>query len=136
MKVQKVEHLVANLLKLNMVIHIRNLKQPLNNGLVFKKVHEGIKFNQNVWLIPFIEINTELREKVLMHEFWYDYIKPKYCEKAKLCYMDADSFVLYIKTDNTYEDISEDVETRFNSSNCELDSSLTKVKDEKIIGLM
>ena len=35
--------------------------------------------------------------KILMHEFWYDYVKPKY-EKAKLCYMDTDSFIVYIKT--------------------------------------
>ena len=32
-----------------------------------------------------------------MHEFWCDYVKPKYDEKAKLCYMDTDSFVVYIK---------------------------------------
>ena len=35
--------------------------------------------------------------KILMYEFWYDYIKPKYCEKSKLCYMDTDSFIVYIK---------------------------------------
>ena len=36
--------------------------------------------------------------KILMYEFWYDYVKPKYGEKAKLCYMDTDSFIVYIKT--------------------------------------
>ena len=36
--------------------------------------------------------------KILMHEFWYDYLKPKYGKKAKLCYMDTDSFIVYIKT--------------------------------------
>ena len=35
--------------------------------------------------------------KILMYEFWYDYVKPKYDEKAKLCYMDTDSFIVYIK---------------------------------------
>ena len=35
--------------------------------------------------------------KIVMHEFWCDYVKPKYDEKAKLCYMDTDSFVVYIK---------------------------------------
>ena len=44
-----------------------------------------------------------------MYEFWYDYLKPKHGEKAKLCYMDTDSFIVYIKTDDTYRDIAEDV---------------------------
>ena len=38
--------------------------------------------------------------KTLMHEFCYDYIKPKYQEKAKLCYMDTDSFIIHIKTED------------------------------------
>ena len=59
--------------------------------------------------------------KILMYEFWYDYVKPKYGEKAKLCYMDTDSFIVYIKTDDIYKDIAEDVETRFDTSNYELD---------------
>ena len=54
--------------------------------------------------------------KILMYEFWYDYVKPKY-EKAKLCYMDTDNFIVYIKTDNIYKDIVEDGETRFDTSN-------------------
>ena len=36
--------------------------------------------------------------KILMYEFWYDYLKPKYGEKVKLCYMDTNSFIVYIKT--------------------------------------
>ena len=46
--------------------------------------------------------------EILMYEFWYDYIKPN-DEKAKLCYMDTDGFIVYIKTD-IYKDIAEDVE--------------------------
>ena len=38
--------------------------------------------------------------KILMYEFQYDYVKPKYDEKAKLCYMDTDSFIIYIKTND------------------------------------
>ena len=41
--------------------------------------------------------------KTLMYEFWYDYIKPKYQEKAKLCYMDTDSFITHIKTEDFYK---------------------------------
>ena len=49
------------MIKLN-VVHIRNSKQTLNHGLVLKKVHRVIKFNQNAWLTPNIDINTKLRQ--------------------------------------------------------------------------
>ena len=45
-----------------------------------------------------------------MYEFWYDYIKPKYQHNAKLCYMDTDSFIIHIKTEDVYEDIVNDIE--------------------------
>ena len=47
--------------------------------------------------------------KILMYEVWYDYVKPKYGEKSKLCYMDIGSFIVYIKTDDIYKDIAQDV---------------------------
>ena len=56
-----------------------------------------------------------------MYEFWYDYVKPKYRENEKLCYMDTDSLNVFIKTDDIYEDIAKYVETRFDTSNYELD---------------
>ena len=55
--------------------------------------------------------------KTLMYEFWYDYIKPKYEDKARLCYMDTDSFVINIKTEDFYKDIASDVEKWFDTSN-------------------
>ena len=64
--------------------------------------------------------------KTVMYEFWYDYVKPKYGENAKLCYMDTDSFIVHVKTDDIYKDIAEDVETRFDASNFGLDRSLPK----------
>ena len=65
MKIEKVKKFVANLQdKTKYVIHIRNLKQALNHGLVLKKVHRMFKFNQNAWLIkPYIDMNTDLRKK-------------------------------------------------------------------------
>ena len=51
--------------------------------------------------------------KTLMYEFWYDYIKPKYGVRAKLCYMDTDSFAIHIITEDFYEVISNDVERWF-----------------------
>ena len=63
-KIEKVEKLVANLHdKTEYVIHIRNLKQALNHGLILKKVHRMIKFNQEDCLKPYIEMNTELRQE-------------------------------------------------------------------------
>ena len=44
-----------------------------------------------------------------MYEFWYDYVKPKYDEKAKLCYMDKNSFIVSIKADTIYKDFAEDL---------------------------
>ena len=52
-----------------------------------------------------------------MYEFWYDYINQKYQDKAKLCYMDTDSFTIHIKTEDFFEDIANDVEKRFDTSN-------------------
>ena len=61
MKIEKVEKLAANLYdKAEYVIHLRNLKQALSHGLVLKSVHKVIKFNQNAWLIPYIDMNTNL----------------------------------------------------------------------------
>ena len=71
-----------------------------------------------------------------MYEFWYDYVKPRYGEKVILCYMNRDSFIVYMKTDDIYKDIAEDVETRFDTSNYELDRPLPKGKNKKVIGLM
>ena len=74
--------------------------------------------------------------KILIYEFWYDYVKQKYGERAKLCHMHTDSFIVYIKTDNIYKDIPEDVETRLGTSNYDLHRLLPKGKDKKVIGLM
>ena len=75
MKIRKVEKLVANLYnETKYVIHIRNLKQALNHGLVLKKVHRVIKFNQNAWLKPYIDMNTDLRKKA-KNDFEKDFFK-------------------------------------------------------------
>ena len=185
MEVNKCKKLVCNLFnKKKYVAHINSLKQVLNHGLKLKKNHRVIEFNQEAWLKPYIDMNTELREaekndfkkdllklrnnsvfgktmenirkhrdikivttdkkrsklvsepnyhtinlisedlsiiemkktkvkmnkpiylglsileisKTLMYEFWYDYMKPKYNDNVKLCYMDTESFIMNIKT--------------------------------------
>ena len=54
---------------------------------------------------------------ILMYEFWYDYSNSKYGSKTKLCYTDTDSFTIYIKTEDFFEDISNDVQKWFDMSN-------------------
>ena len=71
--------------------------------------------------------------KTLMYEFWYDYMKPKYIEKAKLYYTDTDIFISHIKTEDFYKD---DVDKRFNTSNYECNRPLPIGKNKKVIRLM
>ena len=74
--------------------------------------------------------------KTLMYEFWYDYIKPKYANNVELCYMDTDSFIMKIKTDDFYKDISNDVEKWFDTSNFDANDNrpLPIGKNKKVIG--
>ena len=64
MKINKCTKLVCNLYDIKIyVVHIRSLKQALNHGLILKKVHRVTQFNQEAWLKPYIDMNTELRKK-------------------------------------------------------------------------
>ena len=76
--------------------------------------------------------------KIIMYEFHYDYMIPKYGSKLKLCYMDTDSFVYHIKTHDFYKDIADNVEARFDTSNYSKADNrpLPLGKNNKIIGLM
>ena len=85
-----------------------------------------VKMNKPIYLgLSILEIS-----KILMHRFWYDYMKPKYNDNIKLCYMDTDSFVLNIKTEDFYKDIANDVEKRFDTSNLEVNRPLTTGKNK------
>ena len=91
-----------------------------------------VKMNKPIYLgLSILEIS-----KILMYEFWYDYMKPKYNDNIKLCYMDTDSFVMNIKTEDFYKDISNDGEKRFDTSNYEVNTPLPTGKNKKVIGLM
>ena len=183
MEINKGKKLVCNLYnKKKYVVQINSLKQALNHGLKLKKIHRIIEFNQEAWLKPYIDMNTELRtlakndfekdlfklmnnslfgktmenirkhrdkklvttdkkrsklvsepnyhtinlisenlsiiemkktkvkmnkpvylglsileiSKMLMYEFWYDYMKPKYNDNVRLCYMDTDTWIILI----------------------------------------
>ena len=210
-KIDKCKKLVCDLHnKKKYVVHIKSLKQALNNGLKLKRVHRIIEFSQKAWLKPYIDMNKTLRKlakddfekdlfklmnnavfektmenirkhrdiklvtidkkrnklvsepnyhtinyisedlsiiemnktrvkmnkpiylglsildisKILMYEFWYDYMKPKYGNRTKLCYMDTDSFIMSIKTNDFYKDISFDVDKRFDTSSYEINRPL------------
>ena len=71
-----------------------------------------------------------------MYEFWYDYIKPKYGNKVRICYMDTDSFIMNIRTNDFYKDIANDVAKRYDTLNYELNRPLPAGKNKKVIGLM
>ena len=85
--------------------------------LTNKSVHLGLSV---------IELNN-----ILMHQLWCDYVKLKCSEKAKLCYMDRDKLIVYIKTDDICKDLAEDVEIRFDTSNYQLDRALQNRKNGK-----
>ena len=225
MKINKCDKLICNLYdKNNYVVHISLLKKALNHGLIFKKVHRLISFNQEArmkdYIIPKFEkrkkadsefkkdfyklmcnavfgksmeqvrnhrdirlvttdkkrcqlvsepnyhttkrfsedlIAIEMKKtemkmkkpiysglaildisKTLMYEFWYDYIKPKYDSNIGLCYMDTDSFMFHVETEDFYKGISNDVDNRFDTSaySKDLNRPLSIGKNKKVLGVM
>ena len=92
----------------------------------------NIKMNEPVYLgLSILEIS-----KTLMYELWYDYMKPKYGDDVKLCYMDTDNFIMHIKKEDFYKGIADDIEKRIDTSNYECDKPLSTGKNKKVIGLM
>ena len=99
-----------------------------------KKKKTKVKRNKSIYLgMSILDIS-----KTLVCELWYDYIKPKYQGKAKLCYMDTDSFVIYIQTEDFYKNIANDVKKWFDTSNYSKDDNrlLPIGSNEKIIDLL
>ena len=100
------------------------------NLLAIKMKKIKVKMNKPIYLrFSILDLS-----KIVMYGFWYDYIKPKYDKKAKVCYMDTDSFIIHIK--DFYKDIADDAEKRFDTSNYEVDRALPKGRNKKLIGLM
>ena len=91
-----------------------------------------VKMNKPVYLgLSILDIR-----KILMYEFWYDYIKPKYKNNATLYYMDTGSFIIHVKTEDCYEDITNDFKKWFDTSNYDVDRPLPKGINKKVIRLM
>ena len=131
----------------------RNIKlvttEKRRNYLVSEpNCHTTKLFTENLLAIEMIKIQILMNKpvylglsildlsKTVMYQFSYDYVKPKYVESVKLCYMDAGIFIPHVKTDDICKDIAENVETRFDTSNFKIDRLLPKGKNEIIIGLM
>ena len=103
-----------------------------NNLAIIEMKKVKVKMNKPIYLgLSILDIS-----KITMYEFWYDYVKIKYQDKARLCYMDTDSFVVNIKTKDFYKDISQDVNKRFDTSNYTFDRPLPTGINKKVIGLM
>ena len=133
----------------------KDLFKVMNNA-VFGKIVENIRKHRVIKIVTtedlsIIELNkTKVKMnkpiylglsildiiKILMYEFWSDYIKLKYKNKVKLCYMDTDSLIMNIKTNDFYKDMSYDVDKRFDTSNYECNRPLSTGKNKKVIGLM
>ena len=111
--------------------HKMNLISENLSIIEMKKVK--VKMNKLIYLgLPILESS-----KIIMYEFWYDYMKKKYGDLVKLCYMVKLCYVIMnIKTNDFYKDIAQDVEERFDTSNYDVDRPLPKGKNKKVIGLM
>ena len=97
------------------------------NLLAIEMKKTKIKMNKPVFLgLSILEIS-----KTLMYEFWYDYMKPKYGDNVKLCYMHTDSFIMHIKTDYFYKDIADDAEKIFDTSSYEVSRPFPAGKNKK-----
>ena len=117
------------------------MKPNFENGGPFSKYlfaaemgNTEIKRNKPVYLEQAI---LDL-SKTLMYEFHYDCMRPRYGSKVKLCYMDTDSFVYEIESEDFYWDIAKDVEKKFDMSGYSKDENrpLSIGKNKKVIGLM
>ena len=108
-------------------------KQSSENLSAIEMKKTKVKMNKPVYL----DMSILNISKTLMYEFWYDYVKPKYKDKAKLCYMDTDSFVINIFTEDFFEDINNDVERWFDTSNYDKNDKrpLQIGVNKKVIGM-
>ena len=103
-----------------------------NNLAIIEMKKVKAKMNKPIYLgLSILDIS-----KITMYEFWYDYVKVKYEDRARLFYMDTDSFVVNIKTKDFYKDISQDVNKRFDTSHYTFDRPLPTGINKKVIGLM
>ena len=92
----------------------------------------SVKMNKPIYLgLAILSLS-----KMLMYDYWYNEMKPKYKDTIRLCYMDMDSFIMHIKTEDFYKDITDDVEKKYDTSNYTVERPLPIGKNKKIIGMV
>ena len=108
-------------------------KRISEDVLIMEMKKVEVKMNKPIYLgMSILDIS-----KTLMYEIWYNYIKPKYGDKGRICYIDTDSFVIYIKTEDFYKDIANDIERWFDTFNYDKNDErpLPIGTNKKVIGL-
>ena len=131
----------------------RNIKLVTNREAYLKAVMKpnfksGVRFSESLMGCEMGKIKVVMNKpvylgqaildlsKIVMYEFHYDYMKQKYPEGLTLCYMDTDSLIYDIETDDFYKDIAEDVKDRFDTSGYSPNRPLPVGLNKKVIGLM
>ena len=109
------------------IFRTKTTKFFIENQLVIEIRKTETLINKPVYL----GLSILYLSKSVIYEFWSDYVKQKYVENVKPCYLDIDSFIVHVKTYNIYKYITEDSETMFDNSNFELDRPLLKGKNKK-----
>ena len=92
----------------------------------------SVKMNKPIYL----RLSILSLSKIKMYEYWYDKMKPKYGDRIRLCYMDTDSFIMHIKTEDFYKDIAGDVEKKYDTSNYSVKRPLPMGMNKKVIGMI
>ena len=130
------------------IIKLVNKDKEINQLVSERNYHATKWFSENLLAIEMKKTSVKMNKpiylglailslsKILMYDYWYNEMKPKYEDRIKLCYMDTDSFIMHIKTEDFYEDIAVDVERKYDTSNYTVERPLPMGKNKKVIGMM
>ena len=110
-------------IELEITNKIRNYLVSEPNYHTTKLFSKNLLVKLNMPVPAYLGLSILQISKKLMFEFWYDYVKPKYQHYAKLCYMDTDSFIIHIKTEDVCKNIANDIEKWFDISNYDVNRS-------------
>ena len=130
------------------IIKLVNKDKEINQLVSERNYHATKWFSENLLAIEMKKTSVKMNKpiylglailslsKILMYDYWYNEMKPKYEDRIKLCYMDTDSFIMHIKTEDFYKDIAVDVERKYDTSNYTVERPLPMGKNKKVIGMM